>query len=79
MSLIVSAALTAAVGSYLFIMWIAGKQSQLGLAALVACFALVPYVGQRAWTGTDYDHFDLIWLLSLIFCAVIDLIARRLK
>ncbi|MCC7529782.1 MAG: hypothetical protein IT342_14760 [Candidatus Melainabacteria bacterium] len=79
MFLIVSAALSAAVGSYVFIMWIAGKQSELGLAALVACVALVPYAARQVWTGADYDLFDLIWLLSMIFFAVIDLIARSLK
>jgi hypothetical protein len=77
MFLIVSAALSLAVGSYVFIMWVAGKQSELGLAALVACFALVPYVGRQVWTGAEYDLFDLVWLLSMIVFAVIDLIVRR--
>lgn len=79
MFLIVSTALSAAVGSYLLIMWEAGKQSELGLAALVACMALVPYVGRKVWTGADYDLFDLVWLLSMIVFAVINLIARGLK
>ena len=76
---IISAAMLAAVGTYCFVMQVAGKHDLLGLATLIAGMAFVPLAARCAWSGADYDLFYLVWQLSLCICAVIALIRRAQK
>lgn len=79
MFVIATAAILAAGGSCLFVMWVAGKHKELGLATLVASMAFVSLVARYAYTGAEYDLFYLFFILSMTACAVITLITRALK
>lgn len=71
------AAALIAVGIYLFVMWVAGKHSLLGLAVFIASTALVTHPALVVLEGHEYDCFFLTLYLTLVACAVAGLIRRR--
>lgn len=79
MFVIFIAALLAAVGSYRLVMWVASRHKELGLAAFIACIALVSLAARHFFSAADYDLFYLVWMGALIALAVSALSRRALR
>jgi len=72
-------AILAAIGSFRFVMWVAFRHRELGLATFIACIALVSLAARYIFSAADYDLFYLVWMGALIALGVSALSGRAVQ